>query len=36
MPVARISPPAFYRKYLEYIGNDYLAEFPGCPPVSDA
>jgi gluconate 2-dehydrogenase gamma chain len=20
-------------KYLEYIGNDYLPEFPGCPPV---
>jgi len=20
-------------KYLEYIGNDYLAEFPGCPPL---
>jgi hypothetical protein len=20
-------------KYLEYVGNDYLAEFPGCPPV---
>lgn len=23
-------------KYLEYIGNDYLSEFPGCPPVPDA
>ena len=23
-------------KYLEYIGNDYLAEFPGCPPVPGA
>jgi gluconate 2-dehydrogenase gamma chain len=20
-------------KYLQYIGNDYLPEFPGCPPV---
>jgi len=20
-------------KYLQYIGNDYLSEFPGCPPV---
>lgn len=20
-------------KYLGYIGNDYLAEFPGCPPI---
>lgn len=20
-------------KYLEYIGNTYLAEFPGCPPI---
>ena len=23
-------------KYLGYIGNDYLAEFPGCPPVPGA
>ncbi|MGH9511730.1 MAG: gluconate 2-dehydrogenase subunit 3 family protein [Terriglobales bacterium] len=23
-------------KYLQYIGNTYLAEFPGCPPVPDA
>jgi hypothetical protein len=23
-------------KYLGYIGNDYLAEFPGCPPVAGA
>ena len=23
-------------KYLGYVGNDYLAEFPGCPPVSEA
>lgn len=22
-------------KYLQYIGNDYLAEFPGCPPVPE-
>lgn len=22
-------------KYLGYIGNDYLAEFPGCPPVPE-
>jgi gluconate 2-dehydrogenase gamma chain len=20
-------------KYLQYVGNDYLPEFPGCPPV---
>ncbi len=23
-------------KYLDYIGNTYLAEFPGCPPVPEA
>lgn len=23
-------------KYLGYVGNDYLAEFPGCPPVPEA
>jgi gluconate 2-dehydrogenase gamma chain len=23
-------------KYLGYIGNDYLPEFPGCPPVPEA
>ncbi len=23
-------------KYLQYIGNTYLAEFPGCPPVPEA
>lgn len=23
-------------KYLQYIGNDYLAEFAGCPPVPEA
>lgn len=23
-------------KYLEYIGNTYLAAFPGCPPVPEA
>jgi gluconate 2-dehydrogenase gamma chain len=23
-------------KYLEYIGNTYLAEFPGCPPVPES
>jgi hypothetical protein len=23
-------------KYLGYVGNDYLAEFPGCPPVPGA
>jgi gluconate 2-dehydrogenase gamma chain len=23
-------------KYLQYIGNDYLPEFPGCPPVPEA
>jgi len=23
-------------KYLEYIGNDYLAEFPGCPPLPES
>jgi gluconate 2-dehydrogenase gamma chain len=23
-------------KYLEYIGNTYLAEFPGCPPLPEA
>ena len=22
-------------KYLEYIGNTYLAEFPGCPPLPE-
>jgi len=22
-------------KYLGYIGNDYLAEFPGCPPLPE-
>lgn len=23
-------------KYLDYIGNTYLTEFPGCPPVPEA
>jgi len=23
-------------KYLEYIGNDYLAAFPGCPPLPES
>jgi hypothetical protein len=23
-------------KYLGYVGNDYLAEFPACPPVPEA
>ena len=23
-------------KYLEYIGNTYLAEFPGCPPLPES
>lgn len=23
-------------KYLEYVGNAHLAEFPGCPPVPEA
>lgn len=23
-------------KYLGYIGNDFLAEFPGCPPVPES
>ena len=23
-------------KYLGYVGNEYLAEFPGCPPVPEA
>lgn len=23
-------------KYLQYIGNDYLPEFPGCPPVPES
>ncbi|MFB3921757.1 MAG: gluconate 2-dehydrogenase subunit 3 family protein [Terriglobia bacterium] len=23
-------------KFLGYIGNDYLAEFPGCPPVPES
>ena len=23
-------------EYLGYIGNTYLAEFPGCPPVPEA